>query len=311
MDAATAARVVSDYSKQVQDEAFDTFIGAQPLPILVAGVNWTPEVRNARQTIEDIETRIERGAIQGQGFDRAIDDSYQAYLQLAGGIERSGSKPTVDDERAASRLISLIGDLGHLAKDQGEPLSAESQQLVRQSMALQWQRNLPDIYGAGAAGGVLAMRQNQRALAQDYGRTLPTGRSGGKPVGEPEAVLSNAGAEAKRGIARQNEAGKTLAESGYRVEYLQPKNIEGRKNPDLVVEGRTFDVYSPAAGTSAGNVVAVMASKAGYGQADRIVLNLGDSPLSRHELRAAFNAANSSVREVIVIGRDKIIYRLP
>ena len=186
MDAATAARVVLDYSQQVQNEAFDTFIGAQPVPILVAGVNWTPEVRNARQTIEDIEARIERGAIQGQGFDRAIDDSYQAYLQLAGGIERSGSKPTVDDERAASRLISLIGDLGHLAKDQGEPLSAESQQLVRQSMALQWQRNLPDIYGAGAAGGVLAMRQNQRLQALEAWAARPNLRHPDQTIGKTD-----------------------------------------------------------------------------------------------------------------------------
>jgi hypothetical protein len=42
-----------------------------------------------------------------------------------------------------------------------------------------------------------------------------------------------------------------------------------------------------------------------------VVLNLVENPVSRNELRAAFAAGNTGIKEVIVIGPDKIIYRLP
>ncbi len=53
-------------------------------------------------------------------------------------------------------------------------------------MALQWQRNLPDIYGAGAAGGVLAMRQNQRLQALEAWAARPNLRHPDQTIGKTD-----------------------------------------------------------------------------------------------------------------------------
>ena len=284
----------------------DVFLNAQPQPVLLADASgWSPQVRSARQTIDGIEERISRGDLRGGEVGQAMGDAYQAYLQLAGNAEQAGVKPSVDDERAASRLIGLIADLGEVAKQQSVELTPEQARLVRLAKGVEAQRYLPDIYGAAATGGILGLRQSQRGL------TRPTGTPGGRPMGEPKAVPRNARADMKRGFARENEAGETLANSGYRVEYLPESKIEGKRNPDLLVEGRVFDVYSPDAGTSSRSIISHMAAKVGDRQTERVVLNLADNPVSRHELRAAFDAMNTGIKEVIVIGPDKLIYRLP
>jgi hypothetical protein len=185
----TADMVVGDYAQRVLDEAAYSFLSAQPDPVLVAGVGWTTEVRGARQVIDNIESRIADGSLRGDAIGAAIGESYGAYLNLASSVERGGMPPTVDDERAASRLITLIGDLGRVAGEQGVTLSSEQQRLVQQSQALEWQRNLPEVYGASVGGGILALRQTQRQRAVEAWEAKPQlrhpdsliGRSDGGP----------------------------------------------------------------------------------------------------------------------------------
>ena len=186
MDAATAAAVTTEYAEQTLDRAFDTFVTAQPLPVIVAGVGWTPDVRNARDVINDIESRIADGSLQGRLIGYAIDDSYLAYLRLSAHVTSRDTPPTVAEERAAARLISLIGDLGHVARDQGGVLTLEQQQLVLQSRALQVQSNLPEIYGAAATGGILALRQSQRRQAVEAWATKPWLRHPDQVVGRTD-----------------------------------------------------------------------------------------------------------------------------
>jgi Contact-dependent growth inhibition CdiA C-terminal domain len=311
MDAGTAQRLTTAYEDRVLEQAFETFITDPVRPTLIAaGLGWAPDVRSARQVIDDVESRIANGGLQGRSIGHAIEDTFSAYAKLSKAAMRQGAPPpSVDQERAASRLISLIGDLGQLASEDNRQLSPEQQTLVQQSRALQAQRNLPDVFGAAAGVGILALRQNRAAFERMYGATKPTGPLGGRPLGGPEAVLPNAGSESKRGIALQNQAAENLAAAGYRVETLPRSNAD--KSPDLLIEGLVFDVYSPAAGTSARNIVSQMGSKAGSNQADRIVLNLAENSVSRHELREAFQAGNAGVKEVIVIGPNKVIFRLP
>jgi hypothetical protein len=186
MDPATAARVMGDYQQRVQDDAFDTFVTAQPLPVLVASVGWTPDVRNARDVIGEIENRIADGSLQGREIGHAIEDSYQAYLRLGAMAASRDTPPTVDEERAASRLISLIGDLGQVAQDQGQTLTAEQQQLVLQSRALQAQNNLPQIYGTATGGGILALRQAHRIQALQAWAARPSLRHPDQVVGRTD-----------------------------------------------------------------------------------------------------------------------------
>jgi hypothetical protein len=165
LDADTAQQVVAGYAQRVHDEAFDAFVTAQPRPVLLAGPGSAADVRSAREVIDTIEQRIAQGSLQGPQIGHAIDDAYEAYLRLASTAAAADTAPTVDQERAASRLISLIGDLGLAAQQDGSTLSAEQQALVRLSRALQAQSNLPGIYGAATGGGILALRQSQRLQA--------------------------------------------------------------------------------------------------------------------------------------------------
>jgi hypothetical protein len=278
-------------------------IAAEADPIqLAAGPGWSPQVRTARDTIESIEGRIASGSMRTAEVGAAIGEAYDAYLRLGAVYDsRADLTPTVNDDRAASRLISLIADLGEIARAEGIALTGEQSQLVALAKGYEAQRHLPDIAGNHMGGGFLAARQ----LARRYGPTRPSGELGGMPTGQPETVLPNARPDTKRGIHLQNEAGKILASAGYKVEYLPQSNAAGQKNPDLLVEGRVFDVYSPEATTSAHNIVDRMASKVCSAQTERIVLNLTESSISRHELRAAFNSARTGIKEVIVIAPDQ------
>lgn len=163
MLADTADAIVSGFLKGLQDGFTDKFINAQGEPVRFAGGDGSADVRVARQLIDDIESRIERGSLKGAQIGQAINDSYDAYLQLAGGLEHAGLTPTVQDERAAQRLIGLISDLGQLAQQQGVALGAEQQNLVRLSQGWQWARNAPEIYGAAVGGGILAVRGQLRS----------------------------------------------------------------------------------------------------------------------------------------------------
>jgi Contact-dependent growth inhibition CdiA C-terminal domain len=315
IDPATAQQIASNYEQRVLDQAFDSFVNAEHTPVLVAGPG-LGDVRNARNVIFEVENRIADGSLQGREIGRAIEDVYDAFKRLGASIGPDGPKPTVDQERAASRLVSLIGDLGLVAVQDGTTLTPEQQALVQQSRAFQAQSNLPDLFGAGASGGILALRQNRAVNQRLYGSVRPTGELGGRPLGRQEAIPENANAEFKRGIRLQNEALDTVAAAGYRVEHLPNANTNGNKNPEALIEGRVFDVYSPKAETSARNIMLQMGEKAtpnrlGNIQTDRIVLNLSESQLTRNEVRLAFNAANTSIKEVIVIGPDRVIYRLP
>jgi hypothetical protein len=270
--------------------------------VLMAGTGWTPDVRSAREVIDSVEWRIADGTLQGREIGRAIDETYQGFLRLSATTTHSGAPITLDLELAATRLLTLIGDLGRLAQDQGQVLSPEQQALVRQSRVFEAQRAMPEIMGTIGAGGILAARRTT-------GATRPTGVQGGRPLGQAETIQENANSATKRGIRLQNEAADTLAGSGYRVEHNPQSDAHRANNHDVFVEGRRFDVYSPNAATSARNIVSNIGDK--FGQTERVVLNLAENPVSRHELRAAFAAGNTGIKEVIVIGPDKIIYRLP
>ena len=302
MDSTTADQVVDDYAQRTLNDAMASFLVAEPDPVLVAGVGWTPDVRSAREVIDSVESRIADGTLKGPAIGRAIDETYQGFLRLSATTVQGGAPITLDRELAATRLLTLIGDLGQLAQDQGQLLSPEQQALVRQSRAFEAQRAMPEILGAIGAGGILAARRTA-------GATKPTGAQGGRPLGEAETIQPNANSDTKRGIRLQNDAADTLADAGYRVEHNPQSNAPGAQNHDVFVEGRRFDVYSPEASTSARNIVSNIGDK--LGQTDRVVLNLAENPVSRSELRAAFAAGNTGIKEVIVIGPDKIIYRLP
>ena len=104
--------------------------------------------------------------------------------------------------------------------------------------------------------------------------TSPSGEIGGSPKG-------NYANETSRGLMRQNESADLLAKQGYDVTILDEVQggngygVKSTSNPDLLVEGRVFDVYSPGATTGNKNIINTIATKTKT-QAERIILNLDD-----------------------------------
>ena len=88
---------------------------------------------------------------------------------------------------------------------------------------------------------------------------------------------------AQLGLQRENESADILAKDGYDVE--QNPKVPGDKNPDYRVEGQIFDCYSPTS-DSARNIATNIKIKVDEDQADRIVLNLSDSPVDLAKMSA-------------------------
>ena len=104
--------------------------------------------------------------------------------------------------------------------------------------------------------------------------TIPSRSSSGIPKG-------NYAIESSRGLIRQNEAANLLASQGYEVIMLDEivggngYGINPDSNPDFLIEGRVFDVYSPDNNTSTKTIIRTISDKTTK-QADRIILNLDD-----------------------------------
>jgi hypothetical protein len=107
-------------------------------------------------------------------------------------------------------------------------------------------------------------------------RTSPTGDLGGTPDGTPSASRGG-----ERGIDRENEAAAAAANAGYRVvqnptltpEQRQAAGISATADPDLLIEGKVFDVKSPFDAAAAETAIS---DSVGKEQARRFLINAED-----------------------------------
>ena len=127
----------------------------------------------------------------------------------------------------------------------------------------------------------------------------------GSLKGEAEVPPPNAPPDMVRSIQRQNEAAKEFAKAGYDVEQLPNQGSKGEARPDLRINGELADVYSPTT-TSAISVLKTVAYKV-QKQADNIVLNLADSPLSIEAIEQALkvNPVDKLKRLFVMKGDSK------
>jgi hypothetical protein len=106
-------------------------------------------------------------------------------------------------------------------------------------------------------------------------------------------------------LRRENEAADVLSRHGYDVEQNPGRRWNGKK-PDYMIEGKYFDSYAPST-KDIDNVRdeisgKVRDPKSGLLQADRIVLDMQDSPLTPADVTAALGRKPiKGLREVIVI----------
>ena len=129
----------------------------------------------------------------------------------------------------------------------------------------------------------------------------------GSLKGEAEIPPPNAPPDMVRSIQRQNEAAREFAKAGYDVEQLPNQGSKGEARPDLRINGELADVYSPTS-TSAISVLKTVAYKV-QKQADNIVINLADSPLSIEAIEQALkvNPIDKLKRLFVMKGDNKRI----
>jgi len=137
--------------------------------------------------------------------------------------------------------------------------------------------------------------RRREGLTEPSGPPSPTAQPGGRRTKVP-AGADKTGA---RGLRLENQAADELAQAGYEVE--QNPTVPGSKNPDLLVEGKVFDVYSPEYGTSTKNIFNAVTDKVLEEQAGRVVINLGESSASVPRLMLEFTQRRGEVRQLIEV----------
>lgn len=141
--------------------------------------------------------------------------------------------------------------------------------------------------------------------------TRPTGRIGGTPTGSREIGRKSIDATTKRALQRQNEAIDLLAARGYRVEHRPTNPLHPEKKPDVLVEGRIFDVKSPSS-DNARSIYTHLRKDIELCQTRRAIINLEDSPLSIEQMQQQFQEwPLLNLEEVIVIKRGVVAHIYP
>ncbi|MGW3046308.1 CdiA C-terminal domain-containing protein, partial [Kitasatospora sp. NPDC001159] len=128
------------------------------------------------------------------------------------------------------------------------------------------------------------------------------------PGGRVTPIDKSADATTVRSITRENESAEILAKNGYKVE--QNPKVPGDKNPDYRVEGEIMDCYAPT--TDKPRAIShKIQEKVDEGQADRIVLNMSDTPVDMDAMRKQLNDwPINGLKEVKVIDKAGNILHL-
>jgi len=114
----------------------------------------------------------------------------------------------------------------------------------------------------------------------------------------------------KRGIRRENETAKVVAEHGYDIE--QNPDFEGARNPDYRIEGSIFDNYAPGPGTDVRNIFRVAERKVRKGQTRRVSINLDDSDVTPDQIVDQFSRwPIHDLEEVIAVKGGRIYQIFP
>ena len=216
------------------------------------------------ETLRVISKKITNTLCESTAFIPVINDGRDAYEALSGADACTGE---VLDWK--SRLLSaagvFYGNGAVLRKMSGSGIPISK--IDDLNVDLQKIEDSAKSFGAKSTRGIKAYAK----------RTKPTKPRGSQPRGNFEPETGSV--ENIRSIKRQNESASELADEGFDVEMI-PNNagggIQAGTSPDFNIAGKRFDAYSPKdAGLS--GISRKIESKTTR-QAERIVLNLDDSP---------------------------------
>jgi uncharacterized protein YukE len=144
----------------------------------------------------------------------------------------------------------------------------------------------------------------------ETGRTTPSGNPGPDRKPRGRRTPAHPTKKAGRPYRRENESADILAENGFDVEQNPPTRPNG-KNPDYRVEGEYFDCYAPETG-NVDNIRIKMSDKVAKDQADRLILNMNDTPSSIEDVAAMLRRKPiAGLQEVLVVKDGKLIPLFP
>jgi len=126
------------------------------------------------------------------------------------------------------------------------------------------------------------------------------------PRGRPELPSARDREERIEALRLQDETAHILAQAGYDV-LRSPPGKENGTRPDYIIEGQYFECYSPN-NSKPRNIWREVGKKLEREQADRIVINLDNSPVDIGALLEQFkNWPIKGLREIIFLKNGNII----
>jgi uncharacterized protein YukE len=174
-------------------------------------------------------------------------------------------------------------------------------------------RSLEHLRGLGSKMGeaIEAIKKLLTKLRRGKeGGTVPSGKPdpGRKPRGD--RTKAHPTRKKDQALRRENESADTLAQNGYDVEQ-NPAGKPNGKNPDYKIEGEYFDNYAPSTG-NLDNIRVKLSDKVSSGQADRLVLNMDDTPATMDQVADMLRRKPiADLKEIIVVKDGKVIPFFP
>jgi Contact-dependent growth inhibition CdiA C-terminal domain len=161
---------------------------------------------------------------------------------------------------------------------------------------------LPPLPGFGAADPGLVGPTPLESRA-DPGLTMPTGALNGVPTGPRSNNVPGAAQSEKLQVDSENQVADRLAAQGYAVvqnptvgpapaftrERMLELALDPDKNPDLLINGRVFDTYTPVV-DEARSIRSGIFKKVDDRQTDRVVVDLRGTTQTDASVRAALRA---------------------
>jgi hypothetical protein len=133
----------------------------------------------------------------------------------------------------------------------------------------------------------------------------------GSLTGRPTRPGPDADDETKRGILRENESARLLADNGYHVEQNPPRRSNG-KEPDYKIDGEYADCMAPSTASARNIAGRIKKEKVDRGQADRIILNLEDSSVTIEAMKKQLlDWPIPGLKQVIAIKDGRVILLFP
>jgi len=157
----------------------------------------------------------------------------------------------------------------------------------------------------GSAIEAIKKLLSRRRGNRERGLTSPSGKP--DPGRKPRGRRTDAHPTRKRDRAkrRENDSADALAHDGFDVEQNPPPKPNG-KEPDYKIEGEYFDCYAPETG-NLDNIRGKMSDKVADGQADRLILNMEDTPCSMDEIAGMLRRKPiAGLKELVVVKDGKV-----